>query len=195
MHNNIIGILLAAGASKRFGSQKLLQPLPDSQIPIAVQSARNLLEALPNSIAVIRENDSQLKSLLLETGIQIVENPDTHLGMSTSIRCGINSQIAGQTDMKGWLIALADMPYIPVSVIELVADAIAKGALISAPEYNKQRGHPVGFSQDLTDELLSLQGDFGAKPIINNHISQLKLIETLNKGVLRDIDYISDLTS
>ena len=195
MNNNIVGILLAAGQSKRFGSQKLLHLLPDNQIPIAVQSARNLLDVLPNSVAVIRENDQKLKSLLLETGIHIVENPDAQLGMSTSIRCAIKYQNISNPNIKGWVIALADMPYIPVSVTEQVADAIAKGSLIAAPEHNKQRGHPVGFSQDLTDELLTLQGDFGAKPIIEKHLSQLKLVEILNNGVLRDIDYISDLTS
>jgi len=195
MNKNIIGILLAAGQSARFGSQKLLQPLPESQIPIAGQSARNLLEVLPNSIAVVRENDQELKSLLLETGISVVENPDAELGMGTSIRCAIESQSASHPDVQAWVIALADMPFIPVPVIKQVIDALQCGALLVAPEYNKQRGHPVGFSYDLTNELLNLQGDIGAKPIIEKHRSQLQLIEAPNNGVLRDIDHSSDLTS
>ena len=193
MHKDIIGILLAAGASKRFGSQKLLHPLPDSQIPISVQSARNLLEVLPNSIAVVRKNDQELKSLLLDTGIHVVENPEAEIGMSTSIKCAIEKKFAGTPDIQGWIIALADMPYIPASTIEQVADAITKGSLIAAPEYKKQRGHPIGFSYKLTGELLNLQGDIGARSIVNKHQTQMQLIEASTNGVLHDIDYISDL--
>ena len=174
MDKSIVGILLAAGLSARFGKQKLLHSLTDSQTPIAVQSAHNLLKILPNSIAVVPENSNELKSLLLETGIQVVENPDAGLGMSTSIRCAIESQIASHPDTQCWIIALADMPYIPPHIIKQVADAVLHGALIAAPEYNKQRGHPVGFSQQLSKELLNLQGDVGAKSIVEKHLSQLQ---------------------
>jgi len=194
MNKNIVGILLAAGQSARFGSQKLLHPLPDTQIPIAVQSARNLLEVLPNSIAVIRENDQELKSLLFETGIRIAENPDAELGMSTSIRCAIQSHTTSHPDTQGWIVTLADMPYIPPYVIKQIADALRQGARIAAPEYSNQRGHPVGFSCDLTDELLNLKGDIGAKLIIKKHRRQMQLIETPEIGVLRDIDHTSDMT-
>lgn len=195
MYKNVVGILLAAGASKRFGSQKLLQSLPDSQIPIAAQSTRNLLEVLPNSIAVIRENDPELESLLVATGIQVMKNPDAELGMSTSIRCAIQSHTISHSDTQGWIIALADMPYIPPYIIKQIADALLQGARIAAPEYKNQRGHPVGFSCDLTDELLNLQGDIGAKLIIEKHRSQMQLIETLENGIFRDIDHISDLAT
>lgn len=193
MENNIVGILLAAGQSKRFGSQKLLQRIAEDQPPIAVQSAINLLEVLPNSIAVVRENDQELKSLLLKTGIQVVENPDARLGMSTSIHCAIESLIKSRPDAKGWIIALADMPYIPPRIIKQIADTLLQGALIVAPEYNKQRGQPVGFSQQLRNELLNLKGDMGAKPIVEKHLSQLQLIEVSSNSVLHDIDTPLDL--
>ena len=193
MENNVVGILLAAGQSKRFGSQKLLQPLPNTQIPMAVQSARNLLDVLPNSIAVIRTQDQELGSLLLATGIRVVDNPNAELGMSTSIRCAIENQIANRPDTQGWIIALADMPYIPPNITQQICDAIVQGALIAAPQYNNQRGHPVGFSRKLTNEMVNLQGDTGAKSIIEKHQGQLQLIATSEQGVLRDIDRTTDL--
>ena len=58
----ITGILLAAGFSRRFGSQKLIATLP-SGLPIAVASWRALKEAHDNSIAVIRHDDSILKAI------------------------------------------------------------------------------------------------------------------------------------
>ncbi|MCI0505824.1 MAG: nucleotidyltransferase family protein [Gammaproteobacteria bacterium] len=193
MNKNIIGILLAAGHSTRFGGNKLLQPLPVNHIPMAVQSALLLLEALPNGIAVIRKDDQQLKSLLLETGIAVVENQNAHEGMSSSIRCGIESQKQLFSGAKGWVIALADMPYISATVIQQVANALREGALAAAPQFKNQRGHPVGFSYQLKDELLRLQGDAGAKTVLAKHHAKIRLINVSSNSILRDIDYPEDL--
>lgn len=193
MYKDITGILLAAGKSTRFGSNKLLQQLPEHHTPIAVQSARNLLEVLPNSVAVVREDDQQLKSLLSETGINLIENPHTNLGMSSSIGCGIESANQLFPNTKGWLLALADMPYIPAAIIKQVADAVLHGTLIAAPEYKNQRGHPVGFSCQLRGELLTLTGDVGARLLIDKYSNQLYTFKTNEEVVLRDIDIPLDL--
>jgi molybdenum cofactor cytidylyltransferase len=193
MYKDIIGILLAAGKSTRFGSNKLLHLLPEHQTPVAAQSARNLLGVLPNSVAVVRDDDQQLKSLLSETGIRLIENPRTDLGMSSSICCGIESANQLLPNTTGWVLALADMPYIPAVIIKKVADAIIQGALIAAPEYKNQRGHPVGFSCQLLDELLTLTGDVGARSLIDKYSDQLYTFATHDEVVLRDIDRPQDL--
>lgn len=192
MRNGVAGILLAAGQSTRFGSNKLLQQLPENNVAIAVQAARNLVAALPDSIAIVRTDDHELKSLLLETGIRIANNPHAESGMSSSIHCGIE-WFSEAPAIKGWIIALADMPYIPTQVIEQVADAISKGAIIAAPQYNKQRGHPVGFSIQLREQLLELRGDVGARSLLNEYANQLHTIETSSALILRDIDTRGDI--
>jgi CTP:molybdopterin cytidylyltransferase MocA len=58
----ICGILLAAGAAKRFGGGKLLHPLPDGT-PLGVAAARNLAMALPGVLAVVRPGDSALAAM------------------------------------------------------------------------------------------------------------------------------------
>lgn len=194
MENRITGILLAAGESARFGSNKLLHSLPDSDTPIAIQAANNLLEVLPHSVAVVKPNDKELISLLSQTGVTIVENPDTHLGMSSSIRCAINAIESGQVaDTRGYIIALADMPYIPQETYKQVLNGLANSALICAPQYNKKRGHPVGFSSKLKHELLKLEGDVGAKAVIDKHINDLQIIESSSDKILRDIDKPEDI--
>lgn len=198
MTNSIIGILLAAGQSSRFGSNKLLHTLPDTGLPIAMQAANNLLQAIPNSIAVVRPEDLELKSLLSDTNIQIIENRDANLGMSSSIRCAISADTEQQgernEDPAGYIIALADMPYIPTEVYQNVAKELLAGAMICAPQYHGERGHPVGFSIELKNELLSLSGDTGAKSIIDKYSDQLKLVASIGKEILKDIDYLNDVT-
>lgn len=196
MTANIVGILLAAGKSTRFGGDKLLHKLADSQKAVGVQSAHNLLQALPSSVAVVRPEDSELISLLSATGIHIVENPDAELGMSSSIRCGIESVLNKKPDfggtVDGWVIALADMPRIPSEIIVNIVKQITDGALICAPQYNGKRGHPVGFSQQLTRELLKLHGDIGARILLEKYADQTKLIDSPAEEILLDIDYPED---
>ncbi|MGD8559976.1 MAG: nucleotidyltransferase family protein [Gammaproteobacteria bacterium] len=191
MMSQAVGVLLAAGQSTRFGTHKLLQPLPDTQVPIALQAARHLCQALPDSVAVIRNNDPQLHELLLQTGIDVVINDDADNGMSTSIACGIHAS----PHASSWILALSDMPYIASTTINRVSQALQEGALIAAPTYKDRRGHPVGFSHQLKHELLRLRGDRGAKAVVERHRDELVLIDVNDDGVLRDIDRPEDITS
>ena len=190
MPNNIVGILLAAGQSKRFGSNKLLQTLPDSKETIAYQSASNLLRVLPNSIAIVNDNE-MLKQELTRTGIKVVENNNATKGMSSSIACAIQHS----TNASGWVICLADMPYISEIIYQQVVDNLESGHKIVAPTFNQQQGHPVGFDSSFSDELLNLEGDRGAKNVIHDNLSCLHTFETDSNEILKDIDHPDDLNA
>lgn len=190
MTRNIAGILLAAGQSRRFGRQKLLQPL-ENGTAIVAQSGNNLLHVLPDSIAIVQEQASQIASLLTNKGFRCVCNPNTLDGISSSIKAGIQHQ----ADMAGWVIALGDMPFISTHVIRAVANAIADGALIAAPRYNGQRGQPVGFSVKMKPQLLELVGDQGGKSILETYADKVRLVDVDDPGILRDIDRVEDLVS
>jgi molybdenum cofactor cytidylyltransferase len=189
----IRGIFLAAGYSKRFGSNKLLQALPpgssDAGVPIAVAAARRLLEVLPDSIAVVRPRAQKLAALLRDAGCNTVVCRNAAEGMGTSLAAGVRSA----ADAEGWIVALADMPFIRAETIRSIVDAIAAGATIAAPAYRGERGHPVGFRRDHLEELSTLCGDQGARELLAKHSASLALRETDDAGVLRDIDRPSDL--
>jgi molybdenum cofactor cytidylyltransferase len=187
MTNKITGILLAAGQSKRFGGNKLLQTLPDSNKTIACQSASTLLRVLPNSIAIVND-DEKLKQELTQTGITVIENSNAISGMGTSIACAIQHS----TDANGWVISLADMPYIPEQIVQSVVDGLESGHNIVAPTFNQQQGHPVGFARMFINELLNLKGDRGAKNIINDNLSCLHTFETHSNEILKDVDHPDD---
>ena len=177
------GILLAAGQGTRFGANKLLHPLKDGT-PMAVASARHLKAALPRSIAVVADADSELAGYLAQEGLHIIENPRAAEGMGTSIACGV----AASAEASGWVIALADMPRIPVAIIQAVTAGLEEGADIVAPDYQGQRGHPVGFAARHGPVLLQLRGDAGARSIIAANSGSLQLIDTSDAGVIFDID-------
>ena len=185
----IVGILLAAGAGTRFGGGKLVHPLDDG-VAIAAHAARNLFAAeLPLVVAVVRPGDFPLGDILEQEGCDVVPCAESVRGMGHTLAHGIQST----RDVAGWIVALADMPRIKPETIKQVASALAAGAVIAAPSYKGERGHPVGFSAQLRDELLRLSGDSGARAVLERHRNDVQLIETDDRGVLVDIDVKSDL--
>lgn len=182
------GILLAAGQSARFGSNKLLHPVTDNK-PMLLVSAEKLASVLPGSIVVINEQLIPFTVQLEQMRLHVVVNDQAEQGMGSSIARGVGAS----QDAGGWLIMLADMPYIETETIMLLADKLENGANIVAPIYDKQRGHPVGFDQCYKNELLALNKDTGARQIIKNHASQLELVPVNDAGAVMDVDHASDV--
>jgi molybdenum cofactor cytidylyltransferase len=188
MTSKIVGVLLAAGRGERFGGHKLLARLPNGTA-VGVAAARNLIDVLPNCVAVLRPGDEILATLLAAEGLHIVVNSNADGGMGTSLACGVTA-----AEGDGWVIALADMPVIRPATIQAVAEALAAGAALAAPVYRGQRGHPIGFARRFQAELAALEGDRGGRDILEQHTNELRLIEVDDPGVLIDIDHEDDIT-
>jgi len=185
---NIVGLLLAAGSATRFGSDKLQHALPHG-VSIAVQSARQLKLELERVVAVVRPDSDQLISNLKAEGCEVVVCENAAEGMGASLACA--ARAAGEAD--GYLIALADMPFLRRTTIAAVRDALAGGAPLVAPYFRARRGHPVGLSHEFFHELVALRGDEGAKRLLAAHEKQMVKIPVGDPGALRDIDRPEDL--
>ena len=185
----IVGILLAAGAGSRFGGDKLLHPLDDG-VAIAAHAARNLVAAGLDVVAVVRWGDFPLAELLEDEGCHVAMFQGAARGMGASLAHGI-AQARGA---DAWVIALADMPRIAPDTIRRIAARLEVGAAIVAPSCKGERGHPVGFGSSLRDELLALDGDQGARTVLERHRSDFEVIECDDPNVLYDIDRKSDLS-
>ena len=181
-------MLLAAGAASRFGSDKLRHALPHG-VSIAAQAARHLKMEIPRVVAVVRPGSGELCSHLEKEGCEVVVCENAAEGMGASLACA--ARAAGEQD--GYLIALADMPFLRRTTIGAVRDALASGAPLAAPYFRSRRGHPVGLSRGFFHDLLALQGDEGAKRVIAAHERQLVKIPVGDPGALRDIDRPEDL--
>ena len=183
-----VGILLAAGKSQRFGSNKLLHPVTDNT-PMLLVSAQKLASVLPGSIVVISRELIPFTEQLEQLGLRVVVNEHAERGMGSSIACGVRAS----QDAPGWLIALADMPYLKTETIALLADKLGSGADIVAPVIENRRGHPVGFNQRYRNELLALDDDVGARHVIAKHKNELELVPTDDTGVTVDVDEMTDI--
>ncbi len=191
----MIGILLAAGFSRRFGADdKLLQPLADGR-PIALAAAENLIKAIPFSIAVLRPENEALAAALENIGLKIVYCHKTDAGMADSLSAAIGYAAQFTESEGGFVIALADMPDIRPGTIKAIANQLQAGAAIVAPEYQGQRGHPVAFSAKFRPALIGLTGDEGARSILKQHSQEIYLLPCDDAGILADIDTPADLAA
>ncbi len=107
-------------------------------------------------------------------------------GLGDSIAAGV----AATPHWQGWLIHLADMPFVGADVFRQVADALRQHPIVR-PSYAQQPGHPVGFSARLRKPLCQLRGDNGARELLQGAAVHLLPLE--HPGVVRDIDLPSQL--
>lgn len=191
----MIGILLAAGFSRRFGTaNKLLHNLPDGRA-IAIAAAEHLITALPVSVAVVRADNTILSDALKALGFHVVYCDANASLMADSLVMAVQYASTFSLTTKGYVIALADMPYIAPTTIQAVANQLSHVGGIVIPTFEGKRGHPVGFSANYHDALLRLSGDEGAKSIVKTHADAVTLLACEDAGILADIDTLADLSN
>lgn len=138
---------------------------------------------------MLRPEQLELAGLLQAEGLETVFCAAAVDGMGHSLAAGVSAS----ADAAGWVVALADMPFLRADTLRRVAGAVSSGAALAAPFHKGRRGHPVGFSARWRDALLDLVGDEGARAILSAHKADLCAIETDDAGCLRDVDTRADL--
>lgn len=185
--SDTVGILLAGGASRRFGGNKLTVSASDG-VPIGVRAAERLNAVVDRLLVVIPADNAATRDLF--AGVHDVSVcADAHAGIGHSIAHGVGAS----RDAAAWIIALADMPFIEVATITAVAAALTAPSGIVRPRYHGRPGHPVGFGAVYGAELMALRGDVGAQPVVNAHMGAVVFIDTEDVGVVTDIDRPEDI--
>ena len=160
----IAGILLASGASTRFGGDKLLAPLDGR--PVVRWSADALVDRVDTLVVVVREEALTVRRALEGLPIRWAINHDAERGMSTAIRAGIAALPAS---VEAAIVALGDQPLVDPGVVErLVARWREHSAPAVQPRYDDGRGHPVLFDRSLFPALSALEGDVGARAVLDS---------------------------
>ncbi len=181
--DHIVGLLLAAGRSRRFGSDKLLQRLPDGRTVLEASLAP-LAASVDRVLVLVRPGPSPLHELLQAKGIPYLEMPQADEGMGATLAAGIRAT----AQARGWLVGLADMPCLQADTAARIAHALEQGALLAVPQHQGRRGHPVGFAACWQPQLAALQGDQGARSLLQSAAAQVVTMEVDDPGCLLDID-------
>lgn len=165
-----IGVLiLAAGQARRMGGagHKLLAEFEG--MPLARRVVERALAAECGPVTFVTGYRAEEVAASIDgLDVAIVHNPDFATGMASSIKCGLSSPGVQQCD--GMMVVLADMPGIAVDDLKALAKAFRNSggsAIVRAVSAGK-RGNPVVLPRATFDELALLQGDVGARHVIEN---------------------------
>lgn len=187
----IAALLLAAGASRRFGGglQKLVQELNGRSV--VRWSAESLIgPPVDEVVVVVGANDKPVRDALAGLHLQFVRNAAAEQGMASSLAVGV---AALSSDVEAVLVALGDEPLVGREPLEQVVRRYREGnTTIVAPVFRGVRGHPVLFDRSVFPELLALSGDHGARAVADRDTARRALVELdLPKPV--DVDTAADL--
>ena len=175
-------ILLAAGNSKRFNGNKLLAIYKGK--PIYMHIVEKVIDLKVNKIICVTQYE-EIKEALLNTNINVVMNDNSSLGISSSIKLGINFD----KNADGYMFMVCDQPFISVQTLKSVIDNFINGDKgIVCVGCGDDKGNPVIFSKRYINELLSLEGDSGGKRILKGHLNDLNIVNVDNGIELIDID-------
>lgn len=179
----ISGIILAAGLSRRMGTDKLLLPIggvPVIERVIAAASKSGLGEV------VLVCNSDSVADLGKKYGAKIVENNAPEMGQSHSVRLGVeeSSQFA-----EGFMFLVGDQPFVNVSIInDLIGSFVPENCSAAVPIYNGARGNPVIFASALREKLLSLCGDSGGRVLLEEMEGSIITVSFADEKLGLDID-------
>lgn len=179
---NIGIIVLAAGAGRRFGSDKRRAALPNGDTLLSATLA-SIPDDFAGKLLVLRQEDQDLADRF--TGEwQICLASDPQSGMANSLASGI----AQAQHWDAALIALGDMPWVQPETYMAVRDAL-QDADIVVPLHEGKRGNPVAFGQKYFEEIEGLSGDRGARELLVKYADSCRYLETGDEGILRDVDH------
>jgi len=184
--SRVVGLLLAGGASTRFGGNKLTA-MHDG-IPVGIRAARNLRDAL-GEICVVVPVDRPDTVALFADEFPVSVCADARQGIGRSIAHGVTVN----REAEGWFIALADMPAIATATMAALGSRLTTPTDIIRPYYHGHAGHPVGFGANYAEELMALQGDSGAAGIVRRYPDALARFDVDDAGVVYDVDTPADL--
>ena len=188
-------IVLAAGSSSRMGRAKQLEVVDGA--PMVVRATQTALASSAAGVIVVTgayapEVTVTLSPLCEAAGdrLRLVHNAAWATGQASSVRTAV---MALPPHCQAALFLPTDQPFVPVALLNELIAVWQGGAPLVAPTVDGQpRGAPAIFDRTLWAELLELEGDTGARPLLQRYRTQLVTI-LAEAAWLRDIDTPADL--
>lgn len=182
----IAAIVLAAGQSRRMGTNKLVEEV--GGMPMVARVVDAVLASAAAPVVVVTGHQQQVVAAALAgRPVTLVHNPAHGEGLSTSLKAGI-AALPG--DVDGALVCLGDMPGVAPSALDrlIAAYAPAEGRAICVPTFGGKRGNPVLWDRRFFAEMMEIAGDVGARHLVGAHADHVAEVEIGDDGVLIDVD-------
>jgi molybdenum cofactor cytidylyltransferase len=186
---NSWALILAAGSSRRMGSQKLLLPFGQSTI-IETVIDNVLNSSIDHVMVVLGANQKKIQDTIGNLPVQFCHNMEHERGMLSSVICGIR---ALPQDAITALIFLGDQPGIPPAVTNTVIDAYNEELVgIVIPVHNHRRGHPLLVDMKYRKEIEHLDLEEGLRALRHHFPDDVLEVDVDEPGILVDIDTRED---
>lgn len=190
---DVVAVVLAAGRGERFdgGTKQLATVAGRPLVAHAVATAR--AAGVDHVVVVVgHDGDAVAAAVRIEDpDAQIVTNPDHAEGQSTSFVAGIRA-VARDERVRLAVMLLADQPGVEAQTVRAVAAAVRGGAPAARARYADAPGHPIAFARELFDRLTEVQGDTGARDLLDD----LDVAHVLAAGTVPvDVDTTEDLAA
>jgi molybdenum cofactor cytidylyltransferase len=187
LHNR--AIILAAGSSRRMGTQKMLLPFgAGTMIETVINNVKQ--SRVDSILVVVGANHEKVRKVIEKLPVDICYNANHETWMLSSVLCGFNA-LPEETGTA--LIFLGDQPGIPPQVTNAVIDAY-NGSLhgIVIPVYNNHRGHPLLVDYKYKREIERLDFESGLRSLMHHFPEDVLEVDVNEPGILMDIDTKED---
>jgi len=182
----ISAILLAAGQSKRMsGENKLIKEIEG--IPLIKRSVNNIIASAVDELIIVLGYQKEIIEEIINKNekTKFVFNKNFESGMASSIKTGLNHLSENTT---AFFICLGDMPMVNTNTYNKLIEYKNNNEII-VPTYKGQQGNPVLFSKSIKKKLImTIQGDFGAKKILELNKSKLLNLETNDGNIIKNFN-------
>lgn len=170
---NVGIILLAAGSSSRLGKPKQL--LKINGVSLLRSSVRVALQLqVSNSVVVLGANEALCIEEIADLEIQTVFNENWQSGMASSLQKGLAFVLHQNPDLEAVLVLLCDQPFVQINLLKEIIQAYqTQKYSIVASDYGENLGVPVLLDKTIFEDLRTLQGDTGARKIIQKNIDKV----------------------
>jgi molybdenum cofactor cytidylyltransferase len=195
----LAAVILAAGQSSRMGRAKQVE-IVDGEAMV-LRAVRTALQSAVHQVFVVTGAYAEtvtatLLPVLHEAGdrLRLIHNPDWQTGQASSIRTAAQALSAQPGTVFGAALFMpTDQPFVPTALLQQLICTWRAGARIVAPLVDGQvRGAPALFDRLLWPEMLTLEGDIGARPLLQKYRPAVVTL-AVSARLLRDIDTPQDL--